>query len=88
MRLILNSIILLALAGCSIQDDRPSYEYPEGSKTRSTDWPKLGIATELQAAAVSVQSRAQNNQKDADHLVARAKTLRARTKHLRRQVRD
>ena len=77
MRLILTSIIFVALAGCSIQDDRPSYEYPEGSKTK-----------ELQAAAISVQSRAQINQKDADRLVARAKTLWARTKHLRRQVRD
>jgi hypothetical protein len=88
MRLILTSIIFVALAGCSIQDDRPSYEYPEGSKTKGTDWPKLSIATELQAAAISVQSRTQIKQKDADRLVARAKTLWARTKHLRRQVRD
>lgn len=88
MRLILISIILVALAGCSIQDDRPSYEYPERSKTKGTDWPKLGIATELEAAAISLQSRAQNNQKDVDHLVARAKILRARAKHLHGEVSD
>lgn len=86
MRLILSSITLIAVAGCSIQDNRPNYEYPEGSQTKGADWPELAVTSELEAAGTSVQNRAQTNQADADRLAARTRALRARAERLRRQV--
>lgn len=86
MRLILASIPLIALAGCSIQDNRPDYVYPEASKVKGTDWPELAVTSELEAAGTTVQTRAETNQAEADRLAARARALRARADRLRRQV--
>ncbi len=86
MRLIFASIFLAALAGCSIQDNRPDYEYPAGSEVKGADWPDLAVTSELEAAGSNVQERAQTNQAEADRLAARARALRARADRLRRQV--
>ena len=86
MRLVFTSLTLIALAGCSIQNNRPDYEYPEASKVKGTDWPDLGITSELQAEGAVVLDRAQTNQTEADRLAARARALRARADRLRRQV--
>lgn len=86
MRLILASIILAAFAGCSIQDNRPDYEYPDASEPKGTEWPKLAVTSELESAGVTVKERAETNQVEADRLAARARALRARADRLRRQV--
>jgi hypothetical protein len=86
MRLILTSITLIALAGCSIQSNRADYKYPEGSETDGTDWPELAVTAELEAAGTTTQARASENQEDADRLAARARALKARAERLRRQV--
>lgn len=86
MRLIFTSLALVALAGCSIQDNRPDYEYPEGSKAKGADWPELAVISELQSQGTDVQTTAEQNQIEADRLAARARALRARADRLRRQV--
>ncbi len=86
MRLIFASICLFAIAGCSIQDNRPDYEYPEGSETKGSDWPELATTAELEAAGTDIQTSAEENQIAADRLAARARALRARADRLRRQV--
>ncbi|MCO4823676.1 hypothetical protein OAC63_05800 [Amylibacter sp.] len=86
MRAILTFATFLALAGCSIQDNNPDYEYPEGSEAKGPDWPELAVTSELESAGATVQSDAAENQTDADRLAARALALRARADRLRRQV--
>ncbi len=86
MRVIFTFATILALAGCSIQDNNPDYEYPEGSEASGPDWPELAITSELESAGASVQSDAADNQTDADQHAARAVALRARADRLRRQV--
>lgn len=86
MRVIFTFATILALAGCSIQDNKPDYEYPEGSNANGPDWPKLAVTSELESAGTAVQSDAAENQTDADRLAARARALRARADRLRRQV--
>lgn len=86
MRLILPCTLILALAGCSIQDNRADYEYPASSDASGADWPDLSVTSELRDAGTTVQTRAANNQTEADRLVARARALRARAARLRQQV--
>ena len=86
MHLILTSTVLIALAGCSIQNKHPNYEYPKSSRTTGTDWPKLAVTSELVLNPKSVQSQAQVNQVGADHLASRANALRVRTERLRHNL--
>ncbi len=86
MRLILSCTLILVIAGCSIQDNRADYEYPAGSDASGTDWPELSVTSELRDAGTAVQTRAADNQTEADRLAARARALRARAARLRQQV--
>lgn len=84
MRVTLAAFLILALAGCSIQSNRPDYEYPANSDATGSDWPDLAVTTELVGAGQDVQTNASAQQAQADQLAARARALRERAARLRR----
>ena len=86
MRISLSILTVFALAGCSIQSNRPDYQYPSQSDVSGTDWPKLAVTAELEAAGDTVKENAENNQIEAERLAARAKALKARAARLKRET--